>query len=169
MFLTALQQKSSKKFLEKVVTNSIEKTVNSNTISSIGLLIDADKTTSVDTIINTIGISKNISVLCFHKELEKNKEYTYPVFCKKDFGWKGKPKTEDLQKFINTPFDLLVSYYDSDELSLQLASGLNKANLKVGISGSNQQIHDVIIQTKKEETKVFAQELHKYLHILNKL
>ena len=169
MFLKALQYKSSKKVLTQKLSKTIAKEVNTKPISSIGILINADETENIEEIINSIHIKAKIHVLCYHKELKKTRSVEYPVFYEKDFGWKGKPKTEILQQFLNTPLDLLISYYSSDTLPLQLVSGLQMANLKVGIAGTDQEIHDMIIQTKTSETKIFTKELQKYLHILNKL
>lgn len=169
MFLKALQYKSAKKVLTNKLAKTIAKEVNSKPISSIGILINADETSNHQEIIDSIAIEATIHVLCYHKEFKKTRTIDYPVFYEKDFGWKGKPKTEILQDFLKTPLDLLISYYSSDIVPLQLVSGLHDANLKVGIAGSDQEIHDMIIQTKETETAIFTKELHKYLHILNKL
>lgn len=169
MFLKALQYKSAKKVLTKKMAKSIAKEVNTKPISNIGILVNADKSENIQQIIDSVGINAKIHVLCYHKDFKKTRTVNYPVFYEKDFGWKGKPKTEALQHFLKTPFDLLISYYNSDVLPLQLVSGLHTANLKVGIAGTDQQIHDMIIQTKETELKIFTKELHKYLHILNKL
>lgn len=169
MFLKALQYKSSKKVLTKKITNTVTKEVNTKPISTIGIVTNADEVQNIEEITKGIGIDAKIETLCYHKDFKKTRLIDYPVFYEKDFGWKGKPKTDELANFLETPFDLLISYYNSDALPLQLVSGLHTANLKVGISGVDQQAHDMIIQTKTSELKVFTKELHKYLHILNKL
>ncbi|WP_298425594.1 hypothetical protein [uncultured Kordia sp.] len=169
MFLKALQYKSSEKVLTKKIAKTIAKEVNTKPITSIGILINADENQHVQEVINSINIKAKIKVLCYHKKFVKTRAVDYPVFYEKDFGWKGKPKTEILENFLKTPLDLLISYYNTDTLPLQLVSGLHAANLKVGIAGTDQAIQDMIIQTKATETNIFTKELHKYLHILNKL
>ena len=169
MFLKTLQYKSSKKALAKKMAKTIAKEVSTKPISSVGILINADEMQNIEEIKKGIGIDAKITVLCYHKDFKKTRLVDYPVFYEKDFGWKGKPKTTELANFLETPFDLLISYYNSDTLPLQLVSGLHKANLKVGIAGTDQQAHDMIIQTQTSELTVFTKELHKYLHILNKL
>ena len=151
------------------MAKTIAKEVNTKPISSIGILINADEIEQIEDISKGIGIDAKITVLCYHKDFKKTRTVTYPVFYEKDFGWKGTPKTAELANFLETSFDLLISYYNSNTLPLQLASGLHPANLKVGIAGTDQQIHDMIIQTKTSELTVFTKELHKYLRILNKL
>ncbi|MEM6719049.1 MAG: hypothetical protein AAF611_07035 [Bacteroidota bacterium] len=169
MFLKGLQHKSAKKALTKKLNKTTTKEVNATPIQSVGLIVNADKTPNFEEIVKGLRLNVAVEVLCFHKNFLKTREVDYPVFYEKDFGWKGKPKTETLQKFLNKPYDLLVSYYSDDVLALQLASGLQAANFKIGIDGSTQEIHDVIIQTKEEEIAIFAKELHTYLQILNKL
>jgi len=169
MFLKALQYKSFKKILTRKLAKTIEKEVNTDPIATVGILINADETQNVQQIIEHIEIDAQIHVLCYYKKNKKTRVVDYPVFYQKDFSWKGKPKAESLQHFLKTPLDMLISYYNSDTLPLQLISSLHSANLKVGIAGTNQEIHDVIIQTKETQIVLFTKELHKYLHILNKL
>ncbi|MEM6686304.1 MAG: hypothetical protein AAF617_11020 [Bacteroidota bacterium] len=169
MFLKGLQYKSAKKELTKKLNNATTKEIVGTPIQTVGLIINADTTENFQQIVDGLQLDVEVDVLCFHKNVQKTREITYPVFYEKDFGWKGKAKTTELQQFLDKPYDLLISYYSDDILALQLASGLQKSNFKVGIEGSDQEIHDVIIQTKKEEIATFAKELHTYLQILNKL
>jgi len=169
MFLKTLQYKSSKKALAKILGSVATKEVNTNPVKTVGIIINADETGKIQEILDGLKLTAKIDVLCYHKEFKKTRTITHPVFYEKDFGWKGKPKTEDLKHFLETPHDLLISYYSQNKVPLQLVSGLHKANFKVGIAGSDQQIHDLIIQTKETEIAIFTKELHRYLHILNKL
>ncbi|MGH1384728.1 DUF6913 domain-containing protein [Kordia sp.] len=169
MFLKGLQHKSAKKVLTKKLKNTATKEVSSKPIQSVGVIVNADVLEDFQHIIKSLKLNVVIDVLCYHKNFLKTREINYPVFYEKDFGWKGKAKTDELKQFLEKPYDLLISYYSDDSVPLQLASGLQKATFKVGIAGSNQEIHDVIIQTKENEVATFAKELHTYLHILNKL
>ena len=169
MFLKALQYKSAKKALAKKLRNSSVREVNTKPIQMVGIVINADETDQVAQIVAGLKLNVEIDVLCYHKDFKKTRELKYPVFYEKDFGWKGKPKTEVLQNFLDKPFDVLISYYSTNVEALQLVSGLHNANFKVGIAGSDQEIHDLIIQTTTNEIATFTKELHTYLHILNKL
>jgi hypothetical protein len=170
MFFKVLQENSAKKALTKKLNKTTTKEVSAKPIQSVGLIVNADAIESFQHIINTLQLNVAVEVLCFHKNFQKTRTVDYPVFYEKDFGWKGKAKTKDLKDFLEKPFDLLISYYDENNIvSLHLASGLQQSNFKVGISGSSQEIHDVIIQTKTEEVTTFAKELHTYLQILNKI
>ncbi len=169
MFLKGLQQKSAKKVLTQKLHKTTTKEVEATPIQTVGLIVNADTTENVAHIVQSLQFTVAVDVLYYHKNVQKNREVDHPVFYEKDFGWKGKAKTEELQQFLSKPFDLLISYYSDDIVALQLASGLQAATFKVGIQGGDQDIHDVIIQTKEEDIATFAKELHTYLQILNKL
>ncbi|WP_298514748.1 hypothetical protein [uncultured Kordia sp.] len=169
MFLKGLQHKSAKKVLTKKLNKTTTKEVSGQPIQTVGIIVNADVTEDFQHIAKSLQLNVAIDVMCYHKTFQKAREVKYPVFYEKDIGWKGKAKTTALAEFLDKPYDLLISYYSDDILPLQLASGLQKANFKIGIAGCSQEIHDVIIQTKENELKIFAKELHTYLHILNKL
>ena len=169
MFLKALQYKSAQKVLAKKLGESVVKEVNSKPIQTVGIIINADETANVTDIVASLKLNATIDILCYHKNHQKTRTLDYPVFYEKDFGWKGKARSEALQNFLEKPFDVLISYYNTNLVPLQLVSGLHIASFKVGISGSDQEIHDLIIQTTTKEIATFTKELHTYLHILNKL
>ncbi|WP_420573131.1 DUF6913 domain-containing protein [Kordia sp.] len=169
MFLKTLQYKSAKKALTKKLSQDITKQVSNKLIETVGIIVNADEIDDFQRIVKGLKLPVVVEVLCYHKDLKKTRTVDYPVFYEKDFGWKGKPQTKDLEQFLEKPFDLLISYYTNDSLPLQLVSGLQKAEFKIGITGCDQEVHDVIIQTKEDEIETFTKELHRYLHILNKL
>ncbi|EDP94347.1 hypothetical protein U8527_16225 [Kordia algicida OT-1] len=169
MFLKGLQYKSAKKALNKKLNNITAKKVSNAPIQTVGIIVNADEMPDFNSIIKELQLGATVQVLCYHKNFKKARTIDYPVFYEKDFGWKGNPKGKDLKQFFDAPFDVLISYYNNNIVPLQLVSGLHKADFKIGIAGCDQEIHDLIIQTKEKEIQTFAEELHKYLHILNKL
>ena len=80
-----------------------------------------------------------------------------------------KIKSIELQDFINTKFDALISYYKADNLELNTVTALSKANFKIGISGNDQRLNDFIIDVKSSQINIFKQETLKYLTVLNKI
>jgi hypothetical protein len=86
-----------------------------------------------------------------------------------DLGWNGTIKDANLKTFINTDFDLLISYYTEDNILLKLLTTASKSKFKVGILQEDERINDLIIKTELNDFKTFKIELEKYLKILNKL
>ena len=91
------------------------------------------------------------------------------LFSKKQIGWKGKIKSNELETFINTNFDALISYYKQDNLELNLVTARSKANFKIGISHNDERLSDLILDVKPNDFNIFKKELVKYLTILNKI
>ena len=76
---------------------------------------------------------------------------------------------KELNAFEATPFDLLISYYDTEKAALLLFTHLSKASFKVGFSNIDSRLNHFMINTKAENYKVFVDELFKYLKILKKI
>lgn len=64
---------------------------------------------------------------------------------------------------------MLINLYQSDALALQVVSAATQAQFKVGLYDANQDLNDLIIETKLDDKALFKTELIKYLNILNKL
>ncbi len=64
---------------------------------------------------------------------------------------------------------MLICYYKEQVLQLDLITAASKANLKVGISRTDERLYDLIIDVALRDINIFKQELKKYLNILNKL
>ena len=77
--------------------------------------------------------------------------------------------TKEEIDFVNTKFDLLINLYQSNALALQVVSAATQAEFKVGLYDANQDLNDLIIETKLDDKTLFKTELIKYLNILNKL
>ena len=75
----------------------------------------------------------------------------------------------DLVDFVDEPFDALISYYQNDNLELNMVTTLSKANFKIGISNKDQRLHDFIINIKSSFIDIFKVELEKYLKGLKKI
>lgn len=74
-----------------------------------------------------------------------------------------------MNRFIQFPFDLLISYYDSEKAALLLATHYSKSSFKVGFANIDNRLNHFLINTQVENYKVFIDELFKYLKILNKI
>jgi L-rhamnose mutarotase len=83
--------------------------------------------------------------------------------------WSGQIDKKEVVDFIETEFDLLISYYDVEKSGLLQITQLSKANFKVGFSSIDKRINHFMINTNAENYSVFVSELFKYLKILNKI
>src|SRR5690606_6233587 len=122
MILKGLKEKSIKKNLN-VILNNRENHFNNSKIESLGIILNADETNdfeSIKTIAQALNLLPNkLKIIAF---TESKKEVTYSwndCFNPKDFTWNGKINNIELQSFLDTKFDLLISYYSKDVLELK--------------------------------------------------
>ena len=172
MFLNRFKKKTNQNYISKIL-KSRNVSVNDNKIESVGVILNLDEFNEHDNIrlfLKNLGIMENrIKFMAFitDEKLAPNSWDSY--FNPKDFGWNGKIKSVELQEFVNTKFDALISYYKDDNLELNFVTASSKANFKIGISSSDQRLNDFIIDVKPNQIKIFKQEIIKYLKVLNKI
>lgn len=172
MFLNYIKELSVKKTVKNsllTVKNSIE----SGTITSIGLLIDESYFAEINLLVNELSsngiLANNIEVIVYRDRLKKNKNISQATFSSKDLNWNGTIDNVAVNDFVNKEFDLLISYYDVEKAILLVLTNESKARFKVGFSSIDKRLNDLMINTNAENYKVFTHELFRYLKILNKI
>ena len=86
---------------------------------NIGEFKDYDK---LRDIFKSYGINENkIKFIAFLSENDTKLNHWDSYFTEKDFGWNGQIKNLDLQEFIESEFDALISFYQRDNLELNYA------------------------------------------------
>ncbi len=172
MFLNQLKDFSTKKIVKSQLPES--GTVPSeNRIKTIGILFDETYVARHDALVSELvanGIDENdIRILVFRDKIKRTETYDFPTFSHRDFSWTATIQNAEVNKFISSPFDLLISYYDIEKAPLLLVSHLSKAGFKVGFASVDKRVSHFMINTVAENYKVFTEEMFKYLKILNKL
>ncbi len=172
MFIKFIKEISLKKILKNTLHN-VKPSILSTSIKTVGLLIDEsyfqEKENLVRELVNN-GISQdNIKLLVYRNKIKKNEIFQSPTFSSKDMNWKGDFSPPFVSEFVNTDFDLLISYYDIEKTPLLLVTHSSKALFKVGFSTVDKRLNHLMINTNAENFKVFTHELFRYLKILNKI
>jgi len=172
MFLNKIKDFFTKKIVKKSLSN-VKHSVSNNPIKTVGILFDESYFYEKESMINELvanGIKReDIHFLVFKNHIKKNETFDYPVFSHKHINWNGTFDSTEVNKVVATPFDLLISYYDTEKAALLLFTNLSKATFKVGFSNVDNRLNHFMINTNAENYKVFIDELFKYLKILNKL
>lgn len=163
-------------FLKKNVTKRL---ANQNSFASndkvltVGILIDEtyfNETSQLVERIISLGIQENnISILVYKDKIKKKEEINEPFLSLKNISISGDIDKKEVNDFIDTPFDLLVNYYDVNKSALLLLSTKSKAKFKVGFDTVDKRANHFIIKTLIEDYNEFVLELFKYLKILNKI
>lgn len=169
--VNVLKYYSNKKAYSKLVINFRREEIDINKVKNIAFLVDNENDIQEITIglEKTLGvIKKNITPLVYRKKV-KEEEKTPLYFTKKDFLKKGVIQSEELQKFINKDFDLLINYTQKSNLYLNLVTLLSKAKFKIGFAKIDDRLYDLMVKEPTYNVRIFHQEIYKYLSILNKV
>ena len=172
MFLNYIKEFITKKNVKSNLSN-VKLTSNDIKIKTVGVVFDEsyfhDKEQLVLELVQHGIAENNISILVFKNKINKKDVFEYPVYTYHDLTWFGSVEKKEVKEFIKEPFDLLISYYDTEKAALLLISQLSKASFKVGFSSVDHRLNHFMIDTNSENYKVFIEELFKYLRILNKI
>jgi len=172
MFLKFIRDFGLKKIISKSLSNY--KPVSSpDVVTTVGILIDESYFTDKEALIDDLAangiLRDNIKTLSFKERIKPKEIIDYSHFTRKDIASDGEFKKGDVAEFINTPFDMLISYYDVQKPPLVLATIKSKAKFKVGFATVDKRLNHFMIGTVAEKHDEFTAELFKYLKILNKL
>ncbi len=172
MFLNKIKDFFTKKIVKKSLSN-VKHIDSNNYIKTVGIVFDEsyfyEKESLIEELVNQGIKREDIQFFVFKNNVKKNESFNYPVFSHKNINWNGTFDDKELNAFEATPFDLLISYYDTEKAALLLFTHLSKASFKVGFSNIDSRLNHFMINTKAENYKVFVDELFKYLKILKKI
>jgi len=177
MFLKGIKdkfkQKSGRKFIKQALANPAYESTRGKGIRSLGCIVDLDKFGNADVFyefLEEFSLKPNgVKIIGYKSYYDKNSPYATPVFSDKDLGWNGEIENSYALEFLSREYDLLVNYYDEDNLLLNLMSIKTKARLKVGFNEVGTEFNDLIIHTPLSDFKTFKQELKKYLGVFKEL
>jgi len=172
MFLRGFKEKSNQKYINKLLSARMAM-VDARKIKSVGVILNFNEFIDFEafrTYLKILGIKTNkVKIIAFIEDEKDINFHWETYFSPKDFGWKGKVNKIEIQTFIETEFDALISYYKKDTLEPNLVTAQSNANFKIGLSNDDQRLYDLIIDVNPDEFMLFKSELKKYLTVLNKL
>lgn len=169
MFLNYIKEFFVKKSLKNNL-NIVKNEVFTSNIQTIGLLVDEtqfrySKELIKELVLNGIA-EENIKIVAYRRKFKKKKIYSKPTFGRKHIDWRGQVTEVFLSEFIDTEFDLLISYYEVETPILMMLTSKSKAKFKVGFSSVDKKLNRWMIETTTAEYKLFISELFRYLKSL---
>lgn len=172
MILKGFKEKSIKKYINKLLAER-QVSVSDNKIESLGIVFNLDEVGDFEQFIALPSYLKilpnKLKIIAFSKKPKDVLTSWDVCYSSIDFGWNGTIKNSELQTFLNTKFDALISFYETDVVELKLITAVSKAQFKIGILQDDERLNDLIIKTTIKEFDVFKAEFFKYLTILNKI
>ena len=167
------KHKSAVKFIKEELLKPAATVERSSGITSIGCIVDLDNFEKPELFFEFVDEYKlrpnAVKIIGYKNYYDKNSPYSTPVFSDKDLGWKGAIENSYALEFLSRDYDLLVNYYNEDNLLLQLMTVKTKARVKVGFKEIDQKLNDLILEMPIKDFKTFKLELKKYLKVLNEI
>lgn len=174
MFLKFIKNFGLKKIINKSLAQ-YKPASSPDAVKTVGLLIDETYFTEKEPFVEELVVNgikeSDVTIFIYKNRITKKeaKVIDYPYFTFKDISTTGHFTKEEIMTFVNTPFDMLISYYDVEKSPLVLATLQSKAKFKVGFGHVDKRLNTFMITTVAEKYKEFTAELFKYLKILNKI
>ena len=172
MILKGFKEKSNEKYLNRLLSER-HVNINEDAVVSLGVILNIDEIDDFELftkLADYIKVRPNrVKIIAFSESKKEVLNTWDECYNPKDFGWKGVIKNSELESFLDTKFDVLISYYEQEILELKMITAFSKAKFKIGILQSDERINDLIIKTTLNEFDVFKEEVFKYLKILNKI
>jgi hypothetical protein len=172
MILKVFKEKSNQKYINKTLSTR-KVIVNDSKIKTIGVILNSEEFSDFEAFRNFFKSLQlqpnNTKIIALLQDSLESNEHWDTYFDLNDFGWKGRFKNLDLQTFVDKKFDLLISYYKTQHLELNMITAASKASFKVGLSNEDQRFYDLIIDCEPKDFSTFIIELNKYLTVLNKI
>ncbi len=177
MFLKGLQEKfkvkSGLKYLQEEMDRPPRPVKRDKGITSIGCIVDVDRFQKAEAfyeLIDDFSLRPNaIKIIGYKRQYDKNSPYAIQMFSDKDLGWKGDIENGYVLEFLGREYDMLINYYEEDNLMMKLLSVKTDARIKVGLGPLDPKINDLILNTPLKDFELFKKELKKYLKVLNEL
>jgi hypothetical protein len=141
-------------------------------ISTVGIIVDESHFSGTDELLRHLQSElpeSKIEVIAFSDRVKAGRSQEYPTFDMSAVDYSGTIVNEEVNNFVNHEFDMLLSYYDVEKPLLMLMTDQSSARFKVGFSTVDKRLNHFTISTGTEMHKLFAEELLRYLKILNKI
>ena len=167
-----IKRRALKKKIELYLSQRDTSEINSQ-LRTLGFLVDEaimPELDKFDDFAREFGLQpKDIKVFTFLEVKKKLPSLRQNQVYNKDFNWKGELMNQNAREFMDKQFDVLVGYYEGKNPFLDLMLSGSKAKFKVGFTGADDRLFDLIIGLKPSDFEGFGKELKKYLTILNKI
>lgn len=170
MILKGFKEKSIKKQINKLLSEQ-QAIVTKTKIESLGIIFNLDEVDDFEqfrSLSTYLKILPNkVKIIAFSQKNKIELKSWDVCYSSTDLGWYGVIKNSELQTFLNTKFDALISYYETDVAGMKLLNAVSKAQFKISIFQKDERLNNLIIKTKVKEFDVFKIEIFKYLTTLN--
>jgi hypothetical protein len=94
--------------------------------------------------------------------------FPFKTFKPQEVNWFGKPKSGQVEHFLNEPFDVLIGCWLGEHLALEWVASLSKAKFKVMPFSEDLNDFDLIIDTKNKDLQQYISQVNYFIHRTNR-
>jgi len=172
-FINETRTKLHEHFLEKELKNhhNSHASIDFDDAKSVGILFDGTLLTDREAIqkfarkLKSQG--KEVKMLAYVDGDQKDGDFVFPHFTKKEVDWTLRPKSQKALEFAEHRFDILINLAANGVIPLEYIAALSKAKFRVGPSTDKIYCYELMIDTSKQtDTLSF---LHQVTFFLNKM
>ncbi len=111
---------------------------------------------------------KKVKTLAYSNSKTDDPGYPYPLFGKKEVSFSLQPYGHRVDRFIQTPFDILFNLYLDENLLLQNISARSNAHLRIGPATELPFYYDLMIEMPPgKDLEYFIAQTEKLLQHVN--
>ena len=168
-----LKEKKGTKQLEKrlryfkrnVVFHNVENT------KTLGILYKYESNHSADFISKLFQEFSSFGIKCeaigYYDEKNLPLEYapktSHIVICQADLMWSGVPKAEEVERYVNDEYDILLDLSRSDKLVFKYIASLSKAQFKIGSIRYEKDPYDLVFIANSNSDQSFVDQVFQFL------
>ncbi len=94
--------------------------------------------------------------------------FPFKTFKSHEVNWFGKPKSKQIEGFLNEPFEVLIGCWLGEHLALEWVASLSKARFKVMPFSEDLNDFDLIIDTKNKDLQQYISQVNYFIHRTNR-
>ncbi len=170
MILKGLKRNALKKNIEKHLHDRDKSQKSNVKLKTLAVLIDASQSVNVLSLLklaNELGVtSDHLKVMGFKEDIKGVEDANTAYYNTKSLGVSGGMKSNALENFVKTKFDVLINFYSEEKPELDYVASASQAKFKVGFAEIDNRINDLVIGSSIDNSDLFISELKKYLKIL---
>jgi hypothetical protein len=176
-FLNQLQARFHNFFLQKKMRKSKAErySMSFEKAKRIGILFDATNPDNAEVVSSYRDSLKNkgkqVEILAYINDKEDHDQSSYfNYFNKRQLTWSLEPKSNEIEQFMTTPFDILLGLHIEGVQPLEYIAALSNAHLRVGqYREGKEYCYDLIIDTPENDNlKNFVGQVDYYIKNMNK-
>lgn len=161
VFQRALQQQGRQNRTER-------KFVGFEKAQSIGILFDATDLDKREAVFqyaeNLSNNNKRVKLLGFFDSKLDDPNFTFRYFNRKQLDWAGRPHGENVQEFVEQPFDMMINLDTISKPQAEYISAQSHAHLRIGPVTENTFCYELMVDISgSQNLQTFIQQMESIL------